>query len=78
MEPAKSAVSKPPSTSSSLPQKVPEKLILLWHELKPWQQDNHYIRSGYRAPSASFTKSWKSLFYLHNETVSKYLPPLFI
>lgn len=48
------------------------KLTVLWHELPSWQQDNHYIRSGYRPASNSFRKSAKSLGYLHNETVNIY------
>ncbi|KAF1828931.1 HlyIII-domain-containing protein [Decorospora gaudefroyi] len=58
--------------AKQLEQKVEQKLILLWDELAPWQQDNHYIRSGYRAQSNSYSKSWKSLGYLHNETVNIY------
>ena len=58
--------------SKTLEKRVEEKLILVWDELSPWQQDNHYIRSGYRAPSNSYSKSWKSLGYLHNETVNIY------
>jgi len=72
MEAAKEATSKAAQTGKELEQKVEEKLILLWDELSPWQQDNHYIQSGYRAQSNSFVKSWKSLGYLHNETVNIY------
>jgi len=72
MDIAKEAASKVATTGKEVEQKVEEKLILLWHEISPWQQDNHYIRSGYRAQSNSYTKSWKSLGYLHNETVNIY------
>ncbi|EKG20139.1 Hly-III-related protein [Macrophomina phaseolina MS6] len=48
------------------------RLTLLWHEIHPWQQDNHYIHSGYRPASNSFRKSAKSLLYIHNETVNVY------
>ncbi|OJD39759.1 uncharacterized protein BKCO1_2000174 [Diplodia corticola] len=48
------------------------RLTLLWHEIHPWQQDNHYIHSGYRPASNSYRKSATSLFYLHNETVNVY------
>lgn len=47
-------------------------LTVLWHELPSWQQDNHYIYSGYRPASGSFQKSFASLGYLHNETVNIY------
>lgn len=43
-----------------------------YHELDTWQQDNHYIRSGYVKQTNSFWKSIKSLSYLHNETVNIY------
>jgi len=52
--------------------KLEERLTLLWHELPHWQQDNHYIHSGYRPQSNSYLKSAKSLGYLHNETVNIY------
>lgn len=57
---------KPTSTTG----KVQHSLTVLWNELQPWQQDNHYIRSGYRPASQSFAKSYASLGYLHNETVN--------
>jgi adiponectin receptor len=72
MEATKKATSKAAEAGKELEQKVEEKLILLWGELSPWQQDNHYIQSGYRAQSNSYIKSWKSLGYLHNETVNIY------
>lgn len=52
--------------------KIEEKFTYLWHEINPWQQDNHYIHSGYRAQSNSYLKSWQSLLYIHNETVNIY------
>lgn len=50
--------------------KIKEALIVLWDDLPPWQQDNHYILSGYRPASGSFAKSFGSLQYLHNESVN--------
>jgi adiponectin receptor len=52
--------------------KIEEKLTVLWNDLPSWQQDNHYIHSGYRPASNSYIKSAKSLGYLHNETVNIY------
>jgi adiponectin receptor len=52
--------------------KIEDKLTYLWHEIAPWQQDNAYITSGYRPQSNSYAKSWKSLLYIHNETVNIY------
>ena len=49
-----------------------QRLTILWHELQPWQQDNHYIHSGYRPASNSYARSASSLTYLHNETVNIY------
>ncbi|KAF2145170.1 uncharacterized protein K452DRAFT_222144 [Aplosporella prunicola CBS 121167] len=48
------------------------RLTYLWHEIEAWQQDNHYIQSGYRPASNSYLKSAKSLTYLHNESVNVY------
>ena len=72
MDNAKQTAISAISTAKETEEKVDKKLILLWHELSPWQQDNHYIQSGYRAQSNSYSKSWKSLGYLHNETVNIY------
>ena len=49
-----------------------KKLIVLWDELPSWQQDNHYILSGYRPQTNSYIGSAKSLGYIHNETVNIY------
>jgi len=47
-------------------------LTVLWDDLPSWQQDNHFIHSGYRPASASFRRSFASLGYLHNESVNIY------
>jgi adiponectin receptor len=72
MDALKDVASEATKAGKEMEQKVEEKLILLWDEISPWQQDNHYIRSGYRAQSNSYSKSWKSLGYIHNETVNIY------
>lgn len=46
--------------------------LYFYHEVDTWQQDNHYIRSGYVKQTNSFWKSLKSLGYIHNETVNVY------
>ena len=51
---------------------VPILPLMAWAELEEWQRDNLYIYSGYRPISHSYLKSWKSWFYLHNESVSIY------
>lgn len=50
--------------------KVEHALTVLWHEISPWQQDNHYIHSGYRPQSNSYARSAASIGYLHNESVN--------
>jgi adiponectin receptor len=59
-------------TAKNLEKKIEYALTVLWDDLPSWQQDNHYIRSGYRPASSSFKKSFASLGYLHNESVNIY------
>ncbi|KAI9871631.1 MAG: hypothetical protein M1830_002665 [Pleopsidium flavum] len=47
-------------------------ITVLWDDVHTWQQDNHYIHSGYRPASNSYAKSFASLGYLHNESVNIY------
>ena len=47
-------------------------LLAIWEELPTWQQDNHYILSGYRRASNSYRTSLASLTYTHNESVNIY------
>lgn len=54
----------------SPPQYAARPPLLDWSFLAPWQQDNHYILTGYRVPSHSYRGSIQSLFYLHNEFVN--------
>lgn len=54
--------------------------LYYYHELESWQQDNHYIRSGYVKETLSYKECLKSLTYLHNESVNVYshlLPSVF-
>ncbi len=57
-------------TAREAEQKVERALLLLWDDLPAWRQDNHFIRSGYRAESKSYWRSFASLFYVHNEFVN--------
>lgn len=50
----------------------PRQPLAFYHELDPWQQDNHFIRSGYVKETQSYARCFKSLFYLHNETINIY------
>jgi adiponectin receptor len=72
MNAAKKAASSAISTTSKMEQKLEQKFTYLWEEIEAWQQDNHYIISGYRSASNSYLKSFQSLFYLHNESVNIY------
>lgn len=48
----------------------------LWHalvnfsDLPHWQQDNHFILSGYRKASYSYKRSFQSILQWHNESVN--------
>ena len=65
---------KPPKEADSVLEKTEKKiesaLTVAWHQIQDWQQDNHYITSGYRPASNSYAKSAASIGYLHNESVN--------
>ncbi|KAI7213727.1 HlyIII-domain-containing protein [Hortaea werneckii] len=58
------------SLAKTTEKRAQEALTLLWHELPDWLKDNHFIRSGYRPPSNSYTKSAASITQLHNESIN--------
>lgn len=58
--------------AKNIEKNIENRLTVFWDDLPSWQQDNHYIHSGYRVASNSFAKSFASLGYLHNETVNLY------
>ena len=51
--------------------KVPRSL-LSWDDLPEWSKDNEYIKTGFRPISNSYFDSFRSCFYLHNETGNIY------
>lgn len=53
------AVEKIEDEAVKLEKKIEKKLTVLWNEVENWQQDNHYIHSGYRPASNSYLKSWQ-------------------
>lgn len=55
----KDSVKQATQAVSNLEQKIEQNLTVLWHEVEEWQRDNHYIESGYRPQSNSYTKSAK-------------------
>ena len=57
-------------TAVKVEKRIEEKLTVLWNDIETWQQDNHFVISGYRPASNSYQKSAASLFYLHNESVN--------
>ncbi|KAI6777165.1 hypothetical protein HG530_001110 [Fusarium avenaceum] len=50
--------------------KAENSLLLLWDELPEWRRDNAFILSGYRQSQNSYAHSFRSLFYMHNESVN--------
>ncbi|RKF80992.1 ADIPOR-like receptor SPBC12C2.09c [Golovinomyces cichoracearum] len=58
-----------PTTISKTTETEPS-LTVSWNDLPKWQQDNNYIRTGYRPASGSFHGSFASITYLHNESVN--------
>ena len=44
--------------------------LVNFQELPHWQQDNHYIHTGYRQASCSYWRSIQSTLQWHNETVN--------
>ncbi|KAL1311371.1 hypothetical protein AAFC00_001541 [Neodothiora populina] len=60
----------PSTMTERVEEKVSKALTVLWNDIPSWQQDNHYIHSGYRPPTNSYRKSAASLAYIHNETVN--------
>ncbi|KAJ2308291.1 hypothetical protein IWW54_004112, partial [Coemansia sp. RSA 2705] len=57
-----------PENTSLLDASKAARRHLLWHELPAWMRDNQYILSGYRPPTNSFRKCFRSWLYVHNET----------
>jgi adiponectin receptor len=70
--PSQSASGFVAETLRQTEKKLEHALTVLWDDLPSWQQDNHYIHSGYRPASNSLRKSFASLGYLHNESVNIY------
>ena len=48
--------------------KVKKAVLYAFGDAPLYQQDNHYILSGYRGELKSFQRCFESLWYLHNET----------
>ena len=46
---------------------------MAWNQAHGWQQDNKYIRSGYRVATPSLSGILASLTFLHNETCNVYI-----
>ncbi|QIW95163.1 hypothetical protein AMS68_000681 [Peltaster fructicola] len=65
-------VEKAGEVAQKIEQKAKQIVTVLWHDLELWQQDNQYIKTGYRPTSNSYRKSVASLGYLHNESVNIY------
>ena len=59
-----------PATSFPMKGAAHKRRLLLYHELPPWQQENEYLLSGYRATAASTRECLESCLCWHNETVN--------
>ncbi|PGH17788.1 hypothetical protein AJ79_00929 [Helicocarpus griseus UAMH5409] len=66
----KSVTEKATDTATKIASKI--RRTIHWDDLEHWQRDNHHIHTGYRPASGSFTVSFCSLGYVHNETVNIY------
>ncbi|KAF4979600.1 hypothetical protein FZEAL_4229 [Fusarium zealandicum] len=58
------------TAARNLEHKLEESILLIWDDLPTWRRDNGYIHSGYRQSRGSYMHSFRSLFYLHNESVN--------
>lgn len=58
------------STVKNIESRASNSLLILWDDLPAWRRDNAYILSGYRQSKSSYLHSFRSLFYLHNESVN--------
>ncbi|KIM93310.1 hypothetical protein OIDMADRAFT_46275 [Oidiodendron maius Zn] len=47
-------------------------ILVSYHEIPHWYQDNDFVLSGYRPESNSIRKCLESWFYSHNETINIY------
>ncbi|KAI5285708.1 hypothetical protein KEM52_002320 [Ascosphaera acerosa] len=63
-------ITKITTTTTALVQEV--RMLVHWDDLPLWQRDNQFIQRGYRPASNSYRGSFRSLGYLHNETVNIY------
>ena len=51
---------------------LPKRDLLSFASLPQWATDNEYIHTGYRQISNSYLESFRSCFYVHNETGNIY------
>jgi len=61
-----SAFKLPQTPSVKAASRLP--LLLPYHDIPAWCQDNEYILHGYRPGTDSATECFASCFYVHNET----------
>lgn len=63
-------MTSPDKKDNHKPTGSPWHSVIRWDQVPRWQQDNHYIHGGYRRVSASYRRSFASIWYLHNESVN--------
>jgi len=66
----RSSLSTAAETVKAVSSAASQSLLVLWDDLPSWRRDNAFIRSGYRAESNSYAGSFRSLGWLHNESVN--------
>jgi len=66
-------VSKMGELASKTAKTVKNAVLYTFGDAPSYQQDNHYILSGYRGELGTFQRCFHSLLYLHNETGSNFL-----
>ncbi|QLL35076.1 hypothetical protein HG536_0H04520 [Torulaspora globosa] len=59
-----------PADKDSLRRKA--RRLYTWDEIPEWQRDNEHILTGYVGETKSSWECFKSLFYLHNESINIY------
>lgn len=68
--PSKAAAPSTPASISEPIKAIKESLLVHWDDLPSWRRDNAFIHSSYRRTTPSYAHSFRSLFYLHNESVN--------
>lgn len=66
------ATSTPAHDTTPTQNSTAHKQLLSYEDLPQWYRDNEHIKQGYRPVSGSVAVSFRSLLYMHNESVNIY------